>query len=66
MIIEDITIPVNELMKQKYVEFHQEIDVVVWERLISKYAPHTAFFLLKFKNDFHNSKLASIKKDPNE
>ena len=30
---------------------------VAWDRLISKYALHTASSLLKLKNQFHNSKL---------
>ena len=37
---------------------------VAWDRLVSKYAPHTALFVLKLKSEFHNSKLESIDKDP--
>ena len=36
------------------------------DRLVSKYAPHTASSLLKLKIEFHNSKLESIDKDPDE
>ena len=39
---------------------------VAWDRLVSKYAPHTALSLLKLKSAFHNSKLESIDKDPDE
>ena len=39
---------------------------VVWDRLVSKYALHTASPLLKLKSEFHNSRLESIDKDPNE
>ena len=39
---------------------------VAWERLVSKYALHIASSLLKLKNEFHNSKLEWIDKDPNE
>ena len=33
---------------------------IMWDRLVSKYAPHTALSL------FHNSKLESMDKDPDE
>ena len=36
---------------------------IAWDRLVSKYAPHTASSLLKLKSEFHNKKLESIKKD---
>ena len=36
------------------------------DRLVSKCAPHTASSLLKIKSKFHNSKLESIEKDPDE
>ena len=39
---------------------------VAWDRLVSKYALHTALSLLKLKSEFHNSKLDSIDKDPDE
>ena len=39
---------------------------VAWDRLVSKYAPHTASSLLKLKREFHNSKLDYIDKDPDE
>ena len=39
---------------------------VAQDRLVSKYAPHTASSLLKLKSEFHNSKLESIDKVPNE
>ena len=34
--------------------------------LVSKYILHTALSLLKLKSEFNNSKLESIKKDPDE
>ena len=36
---------------------------MAWDRLISKYALHTASSLLKLKSEFHNSKLESIDTD---
>ena len=39
---------------------------VAWDRLVSKYALHTASSLLKLKSKFHNCKLDSIDKDPDE
>ena len=39
---------------------------ITLDRLVSKYAPHRALSLLRLKNEFHNSKLESIKKDPDE
>ena len=36
---------------------------VGWDRLVSKYVPHTASSLLKLKSKFYNSKLNSIDKD---
>ena len=39
---------------------------LAWDRLVSKYALHTASSLLKLKSEFHNSKLESIDNDPNE
>ena len=39
---------------------------MAWDRLESKYALHTASSLLKLKSKFHNSKLDSIDKDPDE
>ena len=39
---------------------------MAWDRLISKYASHTASSLLKLKSEFHNSKFDSIDKDPDE
>ena len=39
---------------------------VAWDRLVSKYALHTAMSLPKLKSEFHNSKLDSVDKDPNE
>ena len=37
-----------------------------WDRLVSKYAPHTASSLLKLKSKFHNSRLESNDKEPDE
>ena len=39
---------------------------IAWERLVPKYAPHTASSLLMLKSKFHNCKLELIKKDPDE
>ena len=39
---------------------------IAWGRLVRKYALHTALSLLKLKSVFHNSKLETIQKDPNE
>ena len=39
---------------------------IEWDRLVSKYASHTASSLLQLKGEFHYSKLGSIKKDPDE
>ena len=39
---------------------------VAWDRLVSKYALHTALSLLKLMSKFHNSRLESIDKDPDE
>ena len=39
---------------------------VAWDRLVSKYALHTASSLLKLKSEFHNRKLESIDMDPDE
>ena len=33
---------------------------IAWDRLVTKYAPHTALSLLKLKCKFHNSKLELI------
>ena len=38
----------------------------MWDRLVSKYVPHTALSLLKLKSTFHDSLLESMKKEPNE
>ena len=37
---------------------------IAWDRLVSKYA--SASSLLKLKSEFHNSKLESMEKDPDE
>ena len=37
---------------------------IAWDRLVRKYAPHTASSLLKLKSEFHNSKMQSVQKDP--
>ena len=39
---------------------------VAWYRLIGKYASHTVSCLLKLESEFHDSKLESIQKDPDE
>ena len=50
----------------KHFELPEENCKVTWDRLINKCALHTASSLLQLKWNFHNSKLKSIKKDPNE
>ena len=55
------------LMKNaKSEDFPEENCKVVKDRLVSKYAPHTALSLLKMKSEFHNSKFESVEKDPDE
>ena len=39
---------------------------VAWDRLVSKYALHTASSLLKLKRELHKSKLELIDKDSDE
>ena len=56
----------SELVRiSKKLEFLEGKCTVALNRLVSKYAPYTAFSLLKLKSEFHNNKLKSIKKDPN-
>ena len=50
----------------KSTDFPESDCKIGWERLVSKYALHTASSLLKLKRKFHNSKLKSIKKDPDK
>ena len=52
--------------KAKSEDFLEGNCKVAWDRLVSKYAPHTTSSLLKLKSKFHNSKLESINKDPDE
>ena len=47
-------------------DFPQGNCKVAWDRLVSKYALHTASSLLKLKSKFHNNKLDLIDKDPDE
>ena len=47
-------------------DFPWENCKVAWDRLVSKYALHTASSLLKLKSKFHNSMLESVDKDPNK
>ena len=44
-------------------DFLEENCKITWDRLVSKYAPHIALFLLKLKIEFHNSKLEMMEKD---
>ena len=39
---------------------------VAWDRLVNKYHLHTATSLSKLKSEFHNSKLESMEKDPDQ
>ena len=39
---------------------------IAWDRLVSKYALHTALSLLKLKSVFHNSKLKLMEKGPDD
>ena len=50
----------------KGADFSEEICKMVWDRLASKYAPHTATSLLKLKSEIFNTKLEFIEKDPDE
>ena len=50
----------------KSADFPQRNCKIAWDRLVSKYAPHTALLLLKLKSEFRNSKLESVEKDPDE
>ena len=50
----------------KSVDFLEENGKVAWDRLVSKYSLHTASSLLKLMSEFHNSKLDSADKDPDE
>ena len=47
-------------------DFPKENHTIAWDRLVSKYAPHTALSLLKLKSKFHYHKLESVEKDPDE
>ena len=53
------------LKNAKSEDFSEENCKVAWDRLVSKYAPHTALSL-QLKNKFHNSKVESIDKNPCE
>ena len=46
----------------KIPEFLKGTCKVAWDRLLNKYAPHTAQTLLKLKSEFHNSKLDQLRK----
>ena len=37
-------------------DFPEGNSKIVWDRLVSKYTPHTSTFLLKLKSEFYNSK----------
>ena len=50
----------------KSADFLQGNCKVAWDRLVSKYALHTASSLLKLTSKFHSSKLKSIVKDQDE
>ena len=39
---------------------------VIWNMLVSKYSVHTSSTLLKLKSEFHNGKLESMEKDPDQ
>ena len=39
---------------------------IAWDKLVRKYALHTALPLLKLNSEFHNSKLESMEKGPDE
>ena len=51
---------------EKSVDFFEENCNITWNRLVSKYAPHTALSMLKLKSKFHSSKLELIEKDPDK
>ena len=54
------------IKNMKSADFPEGNCKVTWDRLVSKYALHTASSLLKFKSKFYNSKLDSTEKDPDE
>ena len=56
----------GKVKKAKSEDFLEENCKVAWDRLVSKYALHTASSLLQLKSEFHNNKLESIEKDPDE
>ena len=47
-------------------EFPEGSCKVAWDRLMNECAPHTAWLMLKLKSEFHESKLDSAERDPNE
>ena len=54
------------VINTKNLEFPEGNCKVAWDRLVDKYASHTASSLLKLKSELHNSKLGLIEKDPGE
>ena len=50
----------------KSADFPQGNCKIAWDRLVSKYALHTASFLLKLKSKFHNSNLELMENYPDE
>ena len=50
----------------KSLEFSKENCKVECDWLMNKCAPHNAWTLLKVNNEFHNKKLESIEKEPDE
>ena len=50
----------------KGADFSERNCKITWDMLVSKYALHTASSLLNFKSEFHDRKLESIEKNPDE
>ena len=59
-------VAVGLVMNAKSEDFPEGNCKVAWDRLVSKYALHTASSLCKLKSKFHNSKLELIDKDKDE
>ena len=56
----------GQVRNVKSAEFPEVNCKVTWDKLASKYAPHTALPFLKRKSEFQKRTLESIKKDPDE
>ena len=48
----------------KSADFPEGYCKIVWDRLESKYAPHTVLSLLELRSEFYESKLELMEKGP--